>query len=260
MASSKSENVLGSWTALPIFVGGVHSLGDPAHMCGAERGFSSTCSVCTSLAACHLLGVGLLFCDRECRVLGANRLALSILEAGDILRVRADGVLGTTANHDPTVDALLRRMVVRALDGQKTTAIIVPRSGNASSLTLIVRETFSGSETGLEGPSWALVQIIDPAQSVLTGTVDFQTTYRLSAPEALLAELLAGGFSLEKCCDELAISSSKGRDHLRALFRKTGVRRLHHLVALLRQELNADQRSGPVEGFVEPVTALERPH
>jgi DNA-binding CsgD family transcriptional regulator len=264
MSSTKSESGSGSGL-LPsnqYFFGWADFHSDtahPAHVCASDEGTRRYCSLCTKLTACDLLGAGLLVCDRDCRIIGANRSALSILRAGDGLKANARGVLCTTRN-DLSTDALLGRMVARALDGEETTAIVVPRSGNAPSLTLIVRETVGTMEIGLAGQPLALVLVIDPAQANINQGVDLQRLYRLTSGEAQLAELLVSGLSLEKSCDELAIPSSRGRDYLRGLFRKTGVRRLRHLVALLQRELRADQQNEPADGFVESLTALDRPH
>lgn len=212
------------------------------------------------MAACDLMGAGLLACDLDCRIVGANRVALAILRTGDGLKVGVDGVLQATRNHDLSTDALLRKMVARALDGQPAAAFVVPRSANASGLTVIVKQSVSRSGAQPQERPLALVLMIDPAQPTTNRWVDLQNFYGLSAGEVQLASLLMDGLSLVQCCDELAISRPQGRARLQALFRKTGARRRGGLLALLAREHRAAQSGSRSNKSAERLTVVDRPH
>ena len=212
------------------------------------------------MAACDLMGTGLLACDRDCRIVGANRVALAILRTGDSLKIDVDGVLRANRNHDVSIDALLRKMVARALDGQPAAAFVVPRSANALGLTVIVKQSVDRS--GAQSQEWSLARVlmIDPAQPTTSRCADLQKLHGLSAGEAQLASLLMDGLSLVQSCDELAISRTQGRARLQALLRKTGARNRGGLLALLTRELHVARPDSRSEGFVDCLTVVDRPH
>jgi DNA-binding CsgD family transcriptional regulator len=211
-------------------------------------------------AACDLIGVALLVCDPLCCIMGANRTALALLRSGDSFLADSSGILRATRNHDLSTDALLQRMVARALDGQHTAAFVVPRSAHQPGLTVIVKDGSSCARTSCEDRPLALVLIIDPLLPPPTAAAHLQKHYGLNAAEEQLARLLLEGLSLQECCDELAISRAEGRSSLQALFKKTGVRRRKALLTLLRRELSVAQAGERAGEFVGSRAAADCPH
>ena len=59
------------------------------------------------------------------------------------------------------------------------------------------------------------------------------SAFRLTPTEAQLAIRIAGGLSLDQVAEELNMSRETSRNHLKAIFAKTGTHRQGELVALL---------------------------
>ena len=190
-----------------------------------------------SLTACDLMDAGLVVCDTLGRVVAANRCAVSVLRAGNGLSVNSNGELSVTRERpqQPT----LRDLVARALAGKQPSAIVIPRSINEPGLTVIVRGRDRLAGTRLPGDPAVFVLILDPSLQAKPGLAQVRELFGLTSSELRLAELLIDGRSLNECCDQLAISRSKGCQHLKSLFRKTGVRRQSHLIALLLEYVPA---------------------
>jgi DNA-binding CsgD family transcriptional regulator len=210
-----------------------------------------------NLTACDLLGAGLVVCDPQARIVAANRSAISILRTGNALSVNSGGVLCAVGQHKPN-QPTLQELVARTLEGHKPSAIVIPRSAHEPGLTVIVRERVPQEETTLPYHPAVFVLILDPSLPAKPGTAKLRELYRLTPGELHLAELLMDGRSLNECCDQLAISRSKGRQHLQGLFRKTGVRRQSHLIALLLEYALAQR--GACEGVSGGLFADGHPH
>ena len=73
----------------------------------------------------------------------------------------------------------------------------------------------------------------DPARTALSRAVLLRQLYGLTPTECRLADLLASGIDLRDAGDRLSTSRETTRFHLRAIFRKTGLRRQTDLVRLV---------------------------
>lgn len=211
--------------------------------------------LCTGLTAYDLLGIGLMVCNADCHVLGANQTAISILRANDGLSLNTKGVLSTTQENSQPTGLVLQEVVLRALSGRNGNTLLIRRSADKPAFTVIVRA--AGGKTGAEpaDPSLALVLILDPSLPRETKSADLQQLYGLTQGETRVANLLMEGTSLDECCNQLAICRSTGRSHLRRLFKKTGVHRQSQLVALLLRSIGLvrqRRRSEVVEQMPEP--------
>lgn len=198
--------------------------------------------LCTGLTAYDLLGIGLVACDGECHVLGANQIAVSIFE-GRGLRISAGGVLCGTEESGTGTDCSLRKAVRRTLSSRNGEALLVHRSSRHPGFTVLVRAAGANGKAPAD-VSIALLLILDPSLRLEARSADLQQLYGLAPSEARLANLLMQGMSLEDCCDALGIRCSTGRTHLRRLFKKTGVRRQSQLVALLLKSIGLVQQRG----------------
>jgi DNA-binding CsgD family transcriptional regulator len=196
--------------------------------------------LCAGLRSYDLLGVGLVVCDPECHVLGANRCANVLFEAADGLRLSDEGKLLVTPGDDLTAPKSLSEAIDRARLRQKDVAILVKRSESKPAVTLIVKAgAHTPRETSARSPL-TLLLLIDPFLPQDSRVSVLQHRYGFSPEESRLANLLAGGLSLEECCDELAISDSRVRRQLASLLRKSGAQCESELIALLNRGSNGD--------------------
>jgi DNA-binding CsgD family transcriptional regulator len=200
------------------------------------------CWLCVGLRSYDLLGVGLVICDQECHVLGANRCASTLLQVENDLYVTADGELRLSQRTGQMTSSSLSQAVQRVLVDGKDVALLVRRSSDKPALTVLVK---SVGRSAPVAPSncplvLVLVLIIDPSLPQDARLPDLQRLYSFAPDEARLASLLAEGFSLEQCCDELAISSSRASQQLETMLRKLGLRQESELVALLNRGSDDD--------------------
>ena len=196
--------------------------------------------LCAGLRSYDLLGVGLVICDQDCRVVGSNRSANVLLEVADGFRLSDEGEFCVVPENSPATPDILLEAVDRARCEQKDVAMLVKRSGNKPAVTVIVKARIEKVPTMSATSPLTLLLLIDPSLPQDSKASALQHRYGFSPEESRLANLLAEGFSLDKCCDELAISNSKGRRQFAALLRKSGVHRESELIALLERGGDGD--------------------
>lgn len=172
------------------------------------------------------LGLGVLILDRERRIVSSNALAERFLDEGEGLRRTGDTlsfvkpevtrhVIELLGNAPPT-ERVQRFRIERARHGDliaTARAIDLPaiHSGTGA-LALFL------SRPGAKPP-------IDPDT--------LRSLFGLTAAEARLALLLAGGDSLTSAARTLGISPNTAKTQLRAIFAKTDTRRQAQLAAKL---------------------------
>ena len=191
------------------------------------------------LEALSLLRIGLLLCDDAGRVLGANRVAESILERRDGLELSSEGVL--RAIQAERVLAAQREEVAKTerngTQFQGATVLAIPRDAGRRPLTVFLCPSHMGLRASADIKSAVLVIVLDSTRPLRVITAELQQLYRFTTMEARLANLLMEGKKLDLCCRELGIRRSTGCTHLQRLFKKTGVHQQSELVALLWKSL-----------------------
>jgi DNA-binding CsgD family transcriptional regulator len=83
------------------------------------------------------------------------------------------------------------------------------------------------------GPPRALVVVIDPNDDPAPSAELLRRLFGLTAAEAAVAQLVAGGHGLKPIADELALSVATVKTHLQRIFAKTDTHRQAELVRLL---------------------------
>ena len=78
-----------------------------------------------------------------------------------------------------------------------------------------------------------MIFIRDPERKPLPSGEMLRQLFGFSAAEASLAELLAGGLSLDDAAHQLCVSKNTVRTQLNALFSKTGATRQAALIQIL---------------------------
>src|SRR5690606_20913550 len=135
----------------------------------------------------------------------------------------------------------LQALVARVIENQRqgraglVEAMRIRRGDGRMDLGLVVRPVPAGAwSEGKSMPAVALF-ISDP-EDVTEAPVQVVTKlFGFTPTEAPLAILFAKGLSLDEAADTLHVSRNTVRNHLRAVFAKTGVKRQAMLIRLVLQ-------------------------
>lgn len=190
-------------------------------------------AIAAGLTVFEQCGIGFLVCDEHCRVVGANGVGREILRREDGLRIDQDHVLSATQDGPAKLaEAILCATVSAGSSGRFRRAVLVSRPQRKRPLTVIVQST-EGSRSTNPHSLLAVLLIMDATLAPEVSADEFRQMYGFTTVEAGLANLLMEGRSLGESCDRLDIRRSTGCSHLKRMFKKTGVHRQSHLVALL---------------------------
>ena len=135
-------------------------------------------------------------------------------------------------------------MVAIAADASAQTngggTLFVPRKGNLPAAIVVngLRE-----DDLAVGSASAILSVRASAAQLLTHHA-LKSLFGLTLSEALVAQALTGGKSIEEIASDAGVSLNTTRVHLKNVFGKTGTNRQAHLVALLfhcASNLNVDQ-------------------
>lgn len=191
---------------------------------------------CSSLTtAFDFVPFGVLFVDERAHLLGLNRAAEQILEAGDGLSVR-NGQLVAQAAGDTR---RLHRSVFRATTGAKGgicgigDALPVSRPSFRRSLSLLVAPLPKQYRVSTYRAPEAVIFVTDPEQELESPADLLMRLYRLTPAEAKLAGILMRGICLRDAADQLKITYETARSQLKSVFLKTQTSRQTELIHLL---------------------------
>ncbi|GFG52910.1 hypothetical protein CQY20_27780 [Mycolicibacterium agri] len=193
------------------------------------------------VAALDAVSDGIAIVGRDGRILHLNPAAESMVAARDGLCV-VSGLLRASVAH---ADHALGRAVQRALAGHgPDTAtgdcVSIPRSFGQRPYVVRVVPT-SAEAHGMAAPS-ALIVIVDPEHEPVPDSAALRRLYGLTKTEAEVALRVLDGTGVAPIAEQLSISVSTVRTHLKHVFHKTGTHRQAELVRLLLRELAATRR------------------
>jgi len=172
-------------------------------------------------------GRAMLRVDRTLRIRQASAAAVALLDATDGLAVRA----GTLVVDDGAVAQELRAAVCSAIDRRAagSAAFLCRRRSFRRAYRIIV---LPGGADPRDG---ALLILDDPeGNGAATSRCErLRQAYGLTPAEAMLAEGLLGGLTLEEIAEQRKVGRETIRTQLRSLFHRTETRRQSELIALL---------------------------
>ena len=195
-------------------------------------------------SAVDLLQAGVLFVDRDCRIIHANRVAQAMLQEGSPIQ----SVRGELRTHLPQTTAALEKAVAVSVesaigrsgigvpllrpDGHPAHAHVLPlmsgdirsRLAPAASAALFV--TVHGK--GADPPAEAIAAVFD-----------------LTPAEIRVVQRLLAGRTPAEIADELDLALPTVRTHLARIFAKTGTSRQSDLVLLATQLASPAMRVTP---------------
>ncbi|HWB51017.1 MAG TPA: LuxR C-terminal-related transcriptional regulator [Stellaceae bacterium] len=179
------------------------------------------------------LSHGLIIIDRAGRVVYTNLAADRLLGAGDGLAIDKGRLCGATPMVTARLDAILARAAGDAELVPTSGAMPLPRPSGKPALALVAIPL--RRELDWLGPRRAAVCICiaDPAHRPQPPAARLSTLYGLTAAEADVARILAGGADVREISAQLQISYHTARTHIARIMEKTGTRRQAELVGLL---------------------------
>lgn len=164
----------------------------------------------------------------------ANQVAMDILRKKDGLLLSNTGLVADRASDTKLLVALLQDAISFPQRGEPTESpvTIVRRSG-ASALVVRVVPGPDLSAWPTAGTRTALMTISDPDRCLKVSEKDLTRLYGLTRGEAVLANLMIQGRTIEEAASDLFISAHTARTHLKRIFLKTDTHRQPELVVRL---------------------------
>lgn len=199
----------------------------------------SIASVSMDRAAASIMVV-----DTNGRLAYANSNAMSLLSEGSVLRTGVGGLL-VASTPDQTRE--LRKLISNSTDGDsiETTSaggFVMFTNHEGHQMVALVTRLEGGirKQMGLVNNSipqnrYAAIFFADPSSRVRLPSELLILQYQLTKTEADLALHLYEGGTLASYCETHFVTLNTARTQLKAIFRKTGVRRQGELVAVLNR-------------------------
>ncbi|MEH3139260.1 MAG: helix-turn-helix transcriptional regulator [Mycobacterium kyogaense] len=186
--------------------------------------------------AAHLAGAvdslphGVVVVSADRLVVEANSVAQEILAQRDGLAVTAGSLEASTNRLRGRLTMLIDQALAPGLRSGGSLTCERP-SGRASYVVHVV--PVDAAVAGVGGRPAAMVLIIDPARETRPAAEVLRQLFGMSPAEATVACLALHGLGVPAISEQLNLSSSTIRTHLRAIFTKTGTHRQAELVRLL---------------------------
>ena len=188
-------------------------------------------------SAMDRLEVATIILDETGRVLHTSPLAEALLSERDGIFMMQDHLALSSHDASRRFKEMVKRSLEARREGRPMVAEVmrIHRSGGRPDLTIVVRP--STGRANQSGPflmsSVAVFLSVETTNDVVredlpSGTI--QKLFGLTPREAALALRLAGGRTMQEAAEDLGISQSTARAHLRAIFSKTGLDRQTKLV------------------------------
>lgn len=204
-------------------------LGRAAHLYRRWQSWQETSPLAAALDQVH---TALLVIGPGQRIVFANTAAIDLLGRGDGITQRQDRLVAD----DPAVADRLARGLAAALSRLETgggpLTVPIPRRRRRHPLLAAIYPLAATTPFAPGASRTALVALIEPRLQT-PPAASAAALFDLTAAELRLTELLSQGIRLEIAAEMLAISRNTARNHLAAIFTKTGVNRQGDLIALL---------------------------
>jgi DNA-binding CsgD family transcriptional regulator len=159
--------------------------------------------------------------DAGLRVLHANRAAEVLLEAADGLARR----FGRLVLGDPRAQAALEA-AARRLTGPGPelgeARIALPRPGDHPPRTVTVLPALGDGPSAVAARAQLLILVADPERAAAPDPAALARAFGLTAAEARVAALAAGGTHVEIIAARLGVSANTVKAQLKAVYLKTG--------------------------------------
>jgi DNA-binding CsgD family transcriptional regulator len=181
-----------------------------------------------ALQAFEVSGKAVVLINRHGEVFRANKSAEQLL-TGDV-RIENRRLIANDLDATTALNRSLRELMWRGIGGLSP-PVALPRRGRRPILAYPAK--LDNSAANALADCQALLILIDLDQQPRLPETVLRTAFNMTAAEARLAGRLAAGESLEFATEQIGIAKDTGRNQLKGIFMKTGVKRQSELVALL---------------------------
>jgi DNA-binding CsgD family transcriptional regulator len=186
------------------------------------------------LEAFEVSGKAVVLLNRRGEVFRANKSAEQLL-GGDV-RIEKRKLVSFDASATAALNRSLHELMFQSAGGSLAPPVALPRRGRRPILAYPAKLCAAVSNPLADCQAIVVLVDLDKPHRHLPETV-LQTTFDLTAAEARLAALMASGLSLEFATDQIGIAKETGRNQLKSIFAKAGVKRQAELIAVLSSML-----------------------
>lgn len=190
----------------------------------------------TLAAAVESFRLGLVFLDRDGRVIAANGAARDITARADGLSVARGRLRGADARRSRALDALIRAAVTTGSGAHSRVGggLLLDRPSLGRPYQIMVSPMRSHVLGNLGVPGCAaMVVIADPERSAESAVGHFARQFRLSGRETQVVEALLTGAAQPAIAETLGVSVETVRTLVKRIYIKTDCRRRSDLIRLL---------------------------
>jgi DNA-binding CsgD family transcriptional regulator/PAS domain-containing protein len=180
------------------------------------------------------MALGIVILDAETDIKFLNQAAREIIASNDGLRLAGRRLVVQGSDADG-IRVKVRRLISAAVSGSplpgEALSLARPSGGEAYAVLI---STLWGNQLrfgwSMLNEPLAIIYIRDPDRPDEARAEILQRLYGLTPSQARLAELLAGGCSLERAAKQVGITLVSARQYLKLIFQKTGTHRQSELV------------------------------
>lgn len=175
-----------------------------------------------ALASCvDRVDFGVITLTASRRILDANAAAEQMLRCDESIRITPDRTLHL---REPAGSQLLRWLTKRAPDDDPADYLVrIDRGPGRPPISVLMTSTPQCSPRWVSVEPACILFLFDPERELRASPSLVAAEMHISAREAELATLLAGGLELSEVAQRLRISIHTARTHLKAIYGKTGI-------------------------------------
>ena len=182
-----------------------------------------------ALQAFEASGKAVVLINRHGEVFRVNTSAEQLL-TGDV-RIERKRLVTNDLNATAALDKSLHALMWQRIGGGLSAPVDLPRRGKRPILAYPIK--LANLAANAFADCQALIILIDLDQQARLPEMVLRSTFGMTAAEARLAGRMAAGESLEFATEQIGIAKDTGRNQLKSIFLKVGVKRQSELVAVL---------------------------
>lgn len=188
-----------------------------------------------ALQAFEVSGKAVVLLNRHGEVFRTNTAADRLL--GEDIRIEKRKLVTNDSGSNSTLNRTIHNLMRLRAGGGLSAPVPLPRHGKRPILAYPVKLESSAADALAD--CQALIILIDLDQQHRPPETVLRETFLFTTAEARLARMLAAGEFLEFATDQIGIAVGTGRNQLKSIFVKAGVKRQSELVAVLAAILTA---------------------
>jgi DNA-binding CsgD family transcriptional regulator len=182
-----------------------------------------------ALQAFEASGKAVVLINRRGEVFRVNSAAEQLLK-GDV-RIERKRIVANDTDATAALDKSLHALMWQRIGGGLSVPVPLPRRGKRPILAYPIK--LANLAANAFADCQALIILIDLDQQAHLPEMVLRSTFGMTVAEARLAARMGAGESLEFATEQIGIAKDTGRNQLKNIFLKAGVKRQSELVAVL---------------------------